>query len=112
MFALVFRFPLAMIFALLAFSLATPHRAGCAGMLVAEGGLGSVLAIKEQNVRVTINNQIAVTQIDQTFVNMENRIVEALYTFPVPSGASVSNVRMWIAGKEMIGEVVENQRAR
>ncbi|QDS96543.1 Vault protein inter-alpha-trypsin [Roseimaritima multifibrata] len=83
-----------------------------AGMLVAEGGAGGVLEIKNQDVRVTINNSIAVTQIDQTFVNTENRIVEALYTFPVPRGASVSNFSMWINGKEMIGEVVEKERAR
>lgn len=86
--------------------------ARAAGLLVAEGGFGGVLEIKEQDVRVTINNHIAVTQIDQVFVNTENRQVEALYTFPVPRNASVSNFSMWIAGKEMIGEVVEKKRAR
>jgi Ca-activated chloride channel family protein len=86
--------------------------ATAAGMLVAEGGQGGKLEIESQDVRVTINNSIAITQIDQVFVNTENRIVEALYTFPVPSGASVSNFSMWIAGKEMIGEVVEKERAR
>ena len=39
-------------------------------------------------------------------------MVEALYTFPVPKGASVANFSMWINGKEMVGEVVEKQRAR
>jgi Ca-activated chloride channel family protein len=38
--------------------------------------------------------------------------VEALYTFPVPKGASVANFSMWIQGKEMTGEVVEKTRAR
>jgi Ca-activated chloride channel family protein len=38
--------------------------------------------------------------------------VEALYTFPVPEGASVANFSMWIGGKEMVGEVVEKERAR
>jgi Ca-activated chloride channel homolog len=86
--------------------------AGAAGLLIAEGGFGGVLEIKEQNVHVTLNNGIAVTEVDQTFVNTEDRIVEALYTFPVPKGASVSNFSMWIGGKEMIGEVVEKERAR
>jgi len=86
--------------------------ARASGLLIAEGGLGGVLEIKEQDVRVTINNGVAVTEIDQVFVNTENRIVEALYTFPVPKGASVSNFSMWIGGKEMIGEVVEKERAR
>ena len=37
--------------------------------------------------------------------NLEDRQVEALYTFPVPKGASVANFSMWIDGKEMVGEV-------
>src|SRR5439155_8196345 len=44
--------------------------------------------------------------------NTEKRQVEALYTFPVPRGASVANFSMWINGKEMVGEVLEKQRAR
>jgi len=83
-----------------------------AGMLVADGGLGGALAIKDHDVRVTINGGVAVTEVEQVFVNQEDRVVEALYTFPVPKGASVSNFSMWIGGKEMIGEVVEKQRAR
>jgi Ca-activated chloride channel homolog len=55
---------------------------------------------------------VAVTTVTQVFHNTENRAVEALYTFPVPRGASVANFSMWIGGKEMIGEVVEKQRAR
>lgn len=86
--------------------------AQAAGLLVADGGFGGQLEIEEQAVSVTINNGIAVTQVDQTFRNTEDRIVEALYTFPVPEGASVANFSMWINGKEMIGEVVEKGRAR
>ena len=83
-----------------------------AGLLVAEGGFGGQLTIKEQRVKVRINNGVAVTEVEQTFVNQENRQVEALYTFPVPKGASVAEFSMWINGKEMIGEVVEKERAR
>ncbi len=86
--------------------------AAASGLLIADGGFGGVLKIKEQEVKVTINNGIAVTEINQVFLNTENRIVEALYTFPVPNGASVSNFSMIINGKEMIGEVVEKERAR
>lgn len=83
-----------------------------AGLLIAEGGLGGVLEIKEHDVRVTINNGIAVTEVVQVFRNTENRQVEALYTFPVPKGASVADFSMWIEGREMVGEVVEKERAR
>jgi len=92
--------------------LAAGGTASAAGLLVADGGFGGKLEIREQRVQVTINNGVAVTQVDQVFFNTENRIVEALYTFPVPNGASVSNFTMIIDGKEMIGEVVEKQRAR
>jgi Ca-activated chloride channel family protein len=85
---------------------------GAAGLLIAEGGFGGVLEIKEHDVRVSLNNGVAVTTVTQVFQNTEDRQVEALYTFPVPRGASVSNFSMWIAGKEMIGEVLEKQRAR
>lgn len=83
-----------------------------AGLLVADGGFGGVLEIKEHSARVTINNGIAVTEVDEVFVNTEKRVVEALYIFPVPKGASVANFSMIINGKEMIGEVVEKERAR
>ena len=83
-----------------------------AGLLIADGGFGGVLELKEHEVDVTINNGIAVTRVTQIFHNTEQRQVEALYTFPVPKGGSVANFSMWINGKEMVGEVVEKARAR
>lgn len=86
--------------------------AKAAGLLIADGGFGGVLEIREHTVDVTVNSGIAVTKVTQVFKNTENRQVEALYTFPVPKGASVSNFSMWINGKEMVGEVLEKKRAR
>lgn len=96
--------------ALAAVSWPAPSRG--AGLLIADGGWGGVLEIKEHDVQVTINNGIAVTKVTQVFHNTEKRQVEALYTFPVPKGASVANFSMWINGKEMVGEVLEKKRAR
>ena len=96
----------------LASTLLATSPVNAAGLLVADGGMGGRLEQKEQIVDVTINNGIAVTTVEQTFTNTESRVVEALYTFPVPKGASVSNFSMWINGKEMIGEVVEKEQAR
>ncbi len=96
--------------ALLAMVPAKP--AGAAGLLIADGGFGGQLEIKAHDVKVTINNGIAVTTVTQIFHNTEKRQVEALYTFPVPKHASVSNFSMWINGKEMVGEVLEKERAR
>ncbi|MEX0718190.1 MAG: VIT and VWA domain-containing protein [Planctomycetaceae bacterium] len=86
--------------------------ARAAGLLIADGGLGGVLEIEEHAAQVVINNGVAVTEVTQVFRNMEDRQVEALYLFPVPKGASVANFSMWIAGKEIVGEVVEKKRAR
>lgn len=90
-------------------TLASAHGAG---LLVADGGLGGVLEIKEHEVNVTINNGVAVTRVTQVFHNTEARQVEALYSFPVPKGASIAGFSMWINGKEMVGEVLEKKRAR
>ena len=97
---------------LTALTMAIPAPTNAAGLLIADGGLGGVLEIKEHDVQVTLNNGIAVTQVTQVFHNTEKRQVEALYTFPVPKAASVANFSMWINGQEMIGEVLEKQRAR
>jgi len=83
-----------------------------AGLLIADGGFGGELKIIEQDVQVSINNGVAVTKVVQVFQNQEERQVEALYTFPVPRGASVANFSMWINGKEMVGEVLEKEKAR
>lgn len=83
-----------------------------AGLLLADGGFGGRLKIEEHAVEVTINNGVAVTRVTQVFRNTENRQVEALYSFPVPRGASMANFSMWIDGKEMVGEVLEKSRAR
>lgn len=89
---------------------ALPPDAG--GVLIADGGFGGLLEVIDHEARVTIHNGIAVTHVEQRFRNTEDRVVEALYVFPVPNGASVANFSMWIDGVEMVGEVVEKQRAR
>ncbi|MCK6490640.1 MAG: VIT and VWA domain-containing protein, partial [Planctomycetes bacterium] len=83
-----------------------------AAAVVADGGLGGMLDITDHRVEVTVDNGIATTRVTQVFRNREDRTIEALWTFPVPKAASVSNFSMWIGGKEMVGEVVEKQRAR
>ncbi len=94
------------------FTILQPAALRAAGLLIADGGLGGVLEVKEHDVQVTINNGVAVTKVTEVFRNTENRQVEALYTFPVPRGASVASFSMWINGKEMVGEVLEKKRAR
>ena len=86
------RYRMALLCALAIACVTAPARA--AGLLIADGGFGGQLQIKEQDVKVTINNGVAVTKVTQIFKNTEQRQVEALYTFPGPAKASVSNFSM------------------
>ena len=47
--------------AVIAIGMLMGRPADAAGLLIAEGGFGGILEIKEQNVHVTINNGIAAT---------------------------------------------------
>lgn len=94
----------------LALVAAAPARA--AGLLKAMDGGDLPVAIRSHQVEVVINNGFARTEIDQLFANTGDRDLEALYTFPLPKQASLSELSLWIDGAEVIGEVVEKERAR
>lgn len=83
-----------------------------AGLLKPTNGDASDVFIKSHHVNVVINNGFAKTEVDQVFGNSSDIDLEAIYTFPVPKQASLSEVSLWIDGKEIIGEVVERQQAR
>jgi Ca-activated chloride channel family protein len=83
-----------------------------AGLLKPTNGTVSDVFIKSHDVRVTINNGFAKTEVDQIFGNKSSRDLEAVYSFPIPKQASLSELSLWINGKEVMGEVLERQRAR
>jgi Ca-activated chloride channel family protein len=70
------------------------------------------LDVRYHNVTVEINNQIAVTKVDQVFFNPNDYTVEGTYTFPLPPGAVVTNFKLWIDGKEVQGKVLDASAAR
>ena len=70
------------------------------------------LQIQDHQVRVVIQNGFAVTTVDQVFFNPSDRDMEAVYTFPLPRDGALSELSLWIDGQEIIGEVVEKERAR
>lgn len=73
---------------------------------------GRPIEIVRHDVDVGINNGIAVTRVTMVFRNPEPRPREAMFSFPVPGEASVSNFSLWVNGAEMHGEVLERRRAR
>ncbi len=76
------------------------------------GGADSALSISAHRVDVTINNGFVRTEVDQTFANRGATAIEGLYSFPLPKQASLSELSLWIAGQEILGEVIEKQRAK
>ncbi len=91
---------------------ASPPDSEAAGLLYPKGQPGAGAKIKAQAVDVTLNNGFARTEVDQVFANPGPADVEAIYTFPLPKQASLSEVSLWIDGREVLGEVVERQQAR
>lgn len=82
-----------------------------AGLLKPKTGDQSQIAIKSHQARVVINNGFARTEVDQVFINTGESELEAVYSFPLPKNASLSELSLWIDGQEVMGEVLEKQRA-
>ncbi|HID89999.1 MAG TPA: VWA domain-containing protein, partial [Anaerolineae bacterium] len=72
----------------------------------------SWLTIRYHRVTVTIEDQVAVTRVEQEFVNECDWEVEGTYVFPLPEGAAVSEFVMWVDGKPVEGEILEADEAR
>lgn len=71
----------------------------------------SKMWIKKVDVKVDIQEQIAVTHVDQTFFNEMNSSVEAVYVFPLPENATVSQLVYWVNGVRFEAEIRERQEA-
>lgn len=72
----------------------------------------SQLEIRYHHVDIRIENQIAVTHVDQVFYNPNDWQVEGTYIFPVPQDAAVSEFVLWIDGEPVQGEVLSADEAR
>jgi Ca-activated chloride channel homolog len=92
--------------------LMVPGHALATGLLIpSDRGVGP-LAIKYHRAEVKITDRVAVTHVDQVFINHTNRDLEATYIFPLPKGATVSDFYLYMNGKKTKGEVLEKNRAR
>lgn len=83
------------------------------GMLEAKVDSRNVpLTVGYHRVRVDIRDQIARTEIEESFVNHTDQRLEGVFTFPLPADASISGFGMWIGNELVEADVVEKQRAR
>ena len=93
------------------FILVGAQPAFAAGLLVPDDVKLPPLAMVNHKVTVGIEDQIAITTVEQTFRNHTGRNLEATYLFPVPKGASVNKFTMWVNGKETSGELLDAKKA-
>ena len=93
-------------------SLACSVPALAQGLILTTDREAPCLAIHSQRVDVAIDEQVAVTKVEQNFRNHTGRPLEATFVFPIPAGAAVKEFAMWVDGKRVKGELVEADKAR
>ena len=89
-----------------------PALSQAAGILTPIGSGHQPIQIRDHHVNVVINNGFAMTEVQQTFYNPNNQDLEAMYSFPLPKSASLSEVTIYVGEREINGEVLEKQKAR
>jgi Ca-activated chloride channel family protein len=67
--------------------------------------------IKSIDVKVNIQYQVAETHIDQVFFNELNQSSEAIYIYPLPENAMVTELVYWLNGERFVAEIRERQEA-
>jgi Ca-activated chloride channel family protein len=72
----------------------------------------SQLEIRYHHVDVKIENQLAVTHVDQVFYNPNDWVIEGIYVFPIPIGAAINEFTMWIDGEPVRGKILDSNEAR
>ncbi|GAB4424128.1 MAG: hypothetical protein Kow00106_21020 [Anaerolineae bacterium] len=70
------------------------------------------VVIESHRVSVEIDNQVATTRIEQVFFNDSPRVAEGTYVFPLPMGAAVSDLTMWVDGKPIEARILDADEAR
>ncbi|MEN8149595.1 MAG: VIT domain-containing protein [Planctomycetota bacterium] len=85
--------------------------AHAAGLLRPRDG-SPPIGVKSHRVTAVLEDGLARTTLRQTFVNPGNRMLEAIYTFPVPEGAALVDVAMEVGGQRLEGLLAERKQAR
>ncbi|MGH7955468.1 MAG: VIT and vWA domain-containing protein, partial [Opitutaceae bacterium] len=82
-----------------------------AGTLTPTGATHAPVQIRSHQVNITLNNGFAQTEVLQTFFNPNAQDLEAVYAFPVPKSASLSEVTIVTGEKTLQGEVLPKAEA-
>jgi len=85
-------------------------RAQQAGLWIA--GSGKPLEVVRHDVQVTIDHPVARTVVTQEFKNPHAYNVETYFHYPVPAGATVTGMALWVNGVRREARMLERQKAR
>src|SRR3989338_10890183 len=72
---------------------------------------GGDVALKGVKVRGRLHGLIAEVEVEQSYANLQETNIEAIYTFPLPLGATLLGLEVDIADKKLTGSVVEKKQA-
>ena len=70
------------------------------------------LAIRYHHVSVVIQDQVAVTHVDQIFFNPNDWQVEGTYMFPIPIDAALTSFTLWVDGQPVEARILDADQAR
>ncbi len=71
-----------------------------------------LMTIKTYDATVNIQDQIAVTHVDQVFTNRTGNRVESTFIFPLPDGAVITELIYWFNGLKYTASLRERQEAQ
>lgn len=70
------------------------------------------LTLDFHRVNVTIENQIATTHVDMQFTNNGDMLAEGTFIFPLPKGAAVEQLTMYVNGEPIEAKILPADEAR
>ncbi len=70
------------------------------------------LTVKTITISTKINDQVAITHVEQIFENDTPFVLEGVYFFPLPDNVSITEFAMWDGDKRLVGEVRSRDEAR
>jgi hypothetical protein len=70
------------------------------------------LPVESVQIDTKIEGQVATTHVTQVFRNESGAVLEGIYFFPIPKGATVSDFAIWDGDRRLAGEVRPREEAR
>jgi Ca-activated chloride channel family protein len=71
-----------------------------------------IATLLNTDVNIAVNGLVARVSVMQEFRNEGNEWVEGVYVFPLPDGAAVDHMRMYVGERFIEGEIREKEQAR